>query len=107
MAGLVPTITSCLMLQKEKTWMPATSAGMTKAVDAEKLADFVLGVLAGVGLTGRPAIHALRILRALVRGFVLHEMTSSFLEPLDYDETFGAAVEVYIRGLSALQTGTV
>jgi hypothetical protein len=75
--------------------------------EGEKLAGFVLSVLAGIGLTGRPAIHALRILRALVRGFVLHEMTSSFLEPLDCDETFGIAVEVYIRGLSALQTGTV
>jgi hypothetical protein len=71
------------------------------------LGRFVLGVLAGVGLTGQPATHALRILRALVRGFVLHEMSLSFLEPLDYDETYGIAVDVYIRGLSALQTGTI
>jgi hypothetical protein len=34
-------------------------------------------------------------------------MASSFLEPVDYDETYGVAVEVYIRGLSALQTGAV
>lgn len=75
--------------------------------EGEKLESYVLGILAGVGLTGRPAIHALRILRALVRGFVLHEVALSFLEPLDYDETYGIAVDVYIRGLSAVQTGTV
>jgi hypothetical protein len=70
----------------------------------ESLGRFVLGVVAGVGLTAHPAIHALRILRALVRGFVLHEMASSFMEPLEYDESYGMAVDVYIRGLSALQT---
>ena len=74
--------------------------------EGEKLARLVLGVLAGVGVSGRPAIHALRILRALVRGFVLHEMTASFLEPIDYDETYSIAVELYIRGLSALPPET-
>jgi Tetracyclin repressor-like, C-terminal domain len=75
--------------------------------EGEELGGFVLGIIAGVGLTGQPAIHALRILRALVRGFVMHEMASSFMEPLDYDESYGIAVEVYLRGLSALQTKTI
>lgn len=70
--------------------------------EGDALGRVVLGVLAGVGVSGRSATHALRILRALVRGFVLHEMATSFLEPLDPDETYGLAVEVYIRGLSAL-----
>jgi hypothetical protein len=30
-------------------------------------------------------------------------MASSFMEPLDYGESYGMAVEAYIRGLSALQ----
>jgi hypothetical protein len=75
--------------------------------EGELLGRFVLGVLTGVGLTGHPATHAFRILRALVRGFVLHEMALSFLEPLDYDETYSIAVEVYIRGLNASQTGPI
>lgn len=75
--------------------------------EGEELERYVLGILADVGLTGRPAIHALRMLRALVRGFVFHETAFSFLEPLDYDETYGVAVDVYIHGLSALRTGTV
>src|SRR6202051_4083405 len=70
--------------------------------EGESLGRFVLGVLAGVGLKGDPAIHALRILRALVRGFVLHEMAYSFLEALDFDETYGITIDVYIRGLSGL-----
>jgi Tetracyclin repressor-like, C-terminal domain len=75
--------------------------------EGESLERFVLAILAGVGLTGHPAIHALRILRALVRGFVLHEMALSFPEPLDFDETYGSAIDVYIRGLSALRTGPI
>jgi hypothetical protein len=71
----------------------------------ESLCGFVFGILAGVGVVGNPARHALRILQVLVRGFVLHEMASSFIEPLDYDETYGLAVDVYIRGLRALPAG--
>jgi hypothetical protein len=32
------------------------------------------------------------------------KIASSFMEPLDYDENSSMAVEVYICGLSALQT---
>jgi hypothetical protein len=49
--------------------------------------------------SGSPAIRLptrSEILRALVRGFVLHEMALSFLEPLDYDETYSIAVEVIV-----------
>jgi hypothetical protein len=74
--------------------------------EGELLERFVLGVLAGVGLMDHPATHALRILRALVRGFVLHEMALSFLEPLEYDQTYSIAVEVYIRGLDACRAET-
>ena len=71
--------------------------------EGEQLAGFVLGVLAGVGLTGSSASHALSVLRALVRGFVMHEMASSFTEQLDYDASYRLAVDVYIRGLSVLR----
>jgi Tetracyclin repressor-like, C-terminal domain len=74
--------------------------------EGELLQHFVLSVLAGVGLMGPEAVHALRTLRALVRGFVLHEMASSFLESVDYEETYGSAVEIYIRGLSVLRGET-
>jgi hypothetical protein len=72
-------------------------------LEGEALGHFVLDVLAGVGLAGDPASHALRTLRALVRGFVMHEMASSFTEQLDYDESYRLAVDVYIHGLSVLR----
>lgn len=74
--------------------------------EGQAIAQLVLGVLAGAGLTGDPANHALRTLRSLVRGFVLHEITSSFLERLDYDETYRLAIEAYLLGLSAFAEGT-
>jgi hypothetical protein len=52
-------------------------------------------------------MEALRILRALVRGFVLHEMSQSFLEDVDYDESYSAAVDVFIRGLDVLRSAQV
>jgi hypothetical protein len=73
--------------------------------EGEALGRFILNVLAGIGLTGDPAHHALRTLRALVRGFVIHELTSSFLDVVDYDESYDFAVDVYIAGLKAIAVG--
>lgn len=58
-------------------------------------------VLAEVGLEGEPAQQALRMLRSLIRGFVLNEMVGSFLEPLDYDQSFRLAVDALVLGLPA------
>ena len=71
--------------------------------EGELLGATSLGVFSRAGLDGEAGLTALRILRALVRGFVLHEMSSSFLEGVDYDETYAAALKVFIRGLDALR----
>lgn len=52
-----------------------------------QLGGVVFSVLAQIGIKGEQAMHALRILRSFVRGFVLHEIGASFLEPLEYDQT--------------------
>ena len=57
----------------------------------------------GVGLDVSSSLTALRILRALVRGYVLHEMVASFLDDVDYDEVYASAVDVFISGLGALR----
>lgn len=62
-----------------------------------------LEVFAGAGICGEHGVGALRILRALVRGFVLHEMASSFLEDVDYDTAFKISLDVYVRGLDELK----
>jgi|SRR3954452_7450468 hypothetical protein len=72
-------------------------------VEGEKLGQLAIRMFEGIGLDAPSSLTALRILRALVRGFVLHEMVASFLEEADYDEIYSAAVDVFIRGLDALR----
>ncbi|MEP6841440.1 MAG: TetR-like C-terminal domain-containing protein [Bradyrhizobium sp.] len=71
--------------------------------EGERLSGLAIEIFIGSGLDARSASTALRILRALVRGFVLHEMAASFLDGVDYEQTFVAAVDVFIRGLDALR----
>jgi hypothetical protein len=51
---------------------------------------------------GKAADEALRILRSLVRGFVMHEVMDSFLDPVSYDECYDNAIEMFIGGLPLL-----
>jgi hypothetical protein len=63
----------------------------------------LFGIFAQVGISGENAQHALRIVRSLVCGFVLHEMGASFLEPLEHDQSYAIGVEVFIAGLGVLR----
>jgi hypothetical protein len=72
--------------------------------EGQLLGILALTVFASAGICGEPAIEALRMLRALVRGFVVHEMSGSFLEEVDYDKSYRLAVDVFIRGLDALRS---
>jgi hypothetical protein len=69
-----------------------------------QLAEIIFGVLAQLGIRGAQAQHATRILRSFVRGFVLHEMGASFLDPLEHDESYELGVRVLIEGLSVLRS---
>jgi hypothetical protein len=66
-----------------------------------ELLETAFRVLAQVKLEGEPAQQALRMLRSLVRGFVLNEMGATFLEPLDYTGSFELAIDAYVLGLPA------
>ena len=68
-----------------------------------ELAQTVFGVFAQIGLEGEQAQHALRMLRSLVRGFVLNEMALSFSDSLDYERSYELAIEVFIQGLCAFR----
>jgi len=83
------------------TFRTATTDSPEWRQAATELAGVVLSVFIEVGLVGEPAQHALRMLRSLVRGFVLNEMAAAFLEPLDYGESFKLAIDAYILGLPA------
>jgi hypothetical protein len=68
-----------------------------------ELAKVLFGIFAQLGIRGENAQHALRVIRSFVRGFVLHEMGASFLEPLEHDQSYAIGVEVFIAGLSVLR----
>jgi hypothetical protein len=68
------------------------------------LSESAYRVFAQVFLQGEPAQQALRMLRSLIRGFVLNEMAASFLEPLDYKVSFELAIDAYVLGLPAFST---
>jgi hypothetical protein len=74
--------------------------------EGELLQAATLAIFAEVGINGEQGAIALRILRALVRGFVLHEMASSFLDDVDYDATYAVTLNVFIRGLDELRSST-
>ena len=68
-----------------------------------RLRQFMLVIFLQCGLDEVMADEALRILRSILRGFVMHEVTDSFFDPSSYDESYENALEVFITGLPALQ----
>jgi hypothetical protein len=68
-----------------------------------QLGEVIFGVFAQLGIRGERAHHAMRILRSFVRGFVLHEMGASFLDPLDHDQSYELGIRVFIEGLGVLR----
>jgi Tetracyclin repressor-like, C-terminal domain len=70
--------------------------------EGSKLAQTVSRVFAELGFEGEQAQHALRILRSLIRGFVVHEMAASYLESLEYERSFELAIDIFVRGLPVL-----
>jgi AcrR family transcriptional regulator len=64
-----------------------------------ELVDVVLAALRGYGLEGDDAVHAVRIVRSGLHGFVSLELEAGFGLPLDLDETFERLVAALDRGL--------
>jgi AcrR family transcriptional regulator len=58
----------------------------------------IVAVLAAYGLRGDDAVHAVRVLRSALDGFVMLETTGGFGMPLDLDETYRRLTGVIIRG---------
>jgi hypothetical protein len=67
-----------------------------------KLAQTASQVFTELGFDGEQSQHAFRILRSLIRGFVIHEMAASYLESLEYERSYELAIDVFIRGLPSL-----
>jgi AcrR family transcriptional regulator len=67
---------------------------------AERVVAVVLAVLRGYGLDGNDAVHAARIVRSALHGFVALENGEGFGLPLALDATFERLVATLDRGLS-------
>jgi hypothetical protein len=80
---------------------PTTDTAEWRAA-VDDLRAFMAGILSECGLRGEAADQALRILRSLVRGFVVHEVMDSFFDPVSYDECYDNAIEMFIAGLPVL-----
>jgi AcrR family transcriptional regulator len=86
---------------------PGSYAALQRAPDpddadtieaAAQAVDVVLAVLRGYGLESDDAIHATRIIRASLHGFVSLEASKGFGLPLDIDETFARLTQLLDRG---------
>lgn len=62
--------------------------------------DVVLAVLRGYDLHGDDALHATRVIRSALHGFVSLETGGGFGIPLGLDDSFARLVEVLDRGLA-------
>jgi AcrR family transcriptional regulator len=69
------------------------------AAAAGRLLDVVLAVLAGYGLSGSPAIHAARCVRAVAHGFSSLEASGGFGLPEDLDQTYEQLIRMVLAGL--------
>jgi hypothetical protein len=81
---------------------PETDSPEWRAAQMQIVA-VVFSVFAELGIQGEKAFHALRILRSFVRGFVLHEMGASFLEPLEHDASYELGIDMFIEGLAVFR----
>lgn len=87
---------------------PGVYAATLRAPDAadaewdaagDDLLAIVLAVLAGYGLEGDDAVHAVRGLRSVLHGFVALEALGGFGLPLDRDRSFARLVDMFMTGL--------
>jgi AcrR family transcriptional regulator len=92
---------------------PGTYAALQPAPDpddheataaASRVVGVVLAVLRGYDLEGDDAIHATRIVRSALHGFVTVRDAGGFELSLDLDETFERLVHMLDRGLRAALT---
>lgn len=61
-----------------------------------------MAVLRGYELHGEDAIHAVRIVRATLHGFVSLEREGGFAMPIDLEESYRRLVRMLDRGLASL-----
>lgn len=85
------------------TWLSPTEKDKEWHDALESVASIIRKALGECGLRGDAVQHAMHWLRGLVRGYVVHEMTGSFVKPVDTDHGFELGISIFLRGLSVLR----
>jgi AcrR family transcriptional regulator len=67
---------------------------------ARELVSVIVAALSGYGLEGNDAIHAVRIVRAALHGFVTLEQIGGFAMDVPVDESYARAVRMLDRALA-------
>ena len=68
---------------------------------ARELVEILLRILTAYDLRGDEALHAIRVLRSALHGFVSLELAGGFGLPLELDESFQRLLQVMLAGLRA------
>ena len=71
------------------------------AAAGDAMIGVLLAVLAGYGVKGNDALHAIRGLRAIVHGFVSLDAAGGFRLKLDLDESLGRLLNAFAADLRA------
>jgi hypothetical protein len=85
------------------TWLTPTAKDAAWSAAAESAAFYLRKAFCECGLQGEAVTHAMRLLRSLVRGYVVHEMANAFVKPIDCQRSFDLGVSVFINGLPVLR----
>jgi len=85
----------------QRPWAPSDADDPGEPGDTGELVDVILAVLRGYELAGDDALHAVRIVRSAMHGFVLLESEHGFQIPLDLDDTYMRMIAVLDEGLSS------
>jgi AcrR family transcriptional regulator len=78
---------------------PAAGSEPEHAAAAAELVEVLVAVLRGYGLGDEDVIHAVRMLRAALHGFVSLEREGGFALPIDVDESYRRLVHMLDHGL--------
>ena len=107
-AALTAMAHASLAYSRERPGLSAATfkTPITESADKIRAAEAVRAVYAEVfaqcGYEGQAALYGARIMHSLVRGFVVNEMSESFIDAEETDEAFRLAIDVFIQGLPAL-----
>ncbi len=82
------------------TVRPAEPTDSALGAAQNELVEIVVRTLSAYHLEGEDAVHAVRILRSAIHGFVTLVNEGGFGLPLDLDESFRRLLQVFIGGLS-------